>query len=377
MIAVRVHVALALALGVAAALDAAIPSPAQASHVIPALAACTLLAQALAFWYLPSFAKRELAAPALAEHAAPWLVAAAGLSALSPVEPLTALLLVAGLGVFGGVLLASLVQGKPWRGGVPFWRAEGHHRAGDGAAAWALASGIAWLLVAALLFVLLPVRSVLPLLAWIASLATFALGGLAHWIPRLRGAKLAARPFRAGIVAFDAGALVAGATLAIVPALGALAAFLLGGGLVLAVGVLARPEREAKPRGPRGRDAHPLLLGAAVAAVLAGLALIVGFPDAAPLVFAASELGLAALALAWCALAILGLPVVLNNVPVGRATWPAALGLASAGLLAAIAQLVPLPIWIAGVLALAGVASFVVAMSPLRKPRRDCPPQDS
>ncbi|MEA3202276.1 MAG: hypothetical protein QOE90_3704 [Thermoplasmata archaeon] len=375
MIAVRAHAALGLALAALAAASALAGWPMPDAHVALSLAAVTLVAQALLFWYLPSFAKRELMTLPVAQFACPWLVAAAGVVGAFGIGPPAAALAALGLGATGAVVLASALRGKPWRGGVPFWRAPGDRRGSDAAAALALLSGLVGLVLAALLFVAFPFHSPPPTLAWIAALAMLSFGALAHWLPRLRGVPLAIQPFRLGVLAFDVGALLAVAAFLAPPVVGLAAAFLLGAGLALALGALARPA--GKERGPRARDAAPFLLAGAPLALVAALLVVAGFPASAPLVGAAAEVGLAALACAWAALALLGLPVVLNNVPETRATWPAALGLALAGLLAGASQLVPVPEWAAGACAALGVIALGVALAPLRTPRRDCPPQDS
>jgi hypothetical protein len=110
---------------------------------------------------------------------------------------------------------------------------------------------------------------------------------------------------------------------------------------------------------------------------LTGLLVVTGFPDRADLVLAAAEAGLAALACATAALALLGLPVVLNNVPDARWTLPAGAGLGLAGALAAAAFLLPVPAWAGALAAVVGVASLLAAFAPLRRPRRECPPGES
>ncbi|GEM_PF-3887644 len=378
---VRLHVAVGLALGALAAASALAPAlgspvPAPDAHVPLALASLTLLAEALAFWYVPSFAKRSLVAPAVAQHAGPWLLGLGALAAAlgGPLDAAAAVAFALALASFGAILLMSGLRGEPWRGGVPFWRTEGGHRAGDSAAVFALASGAAAFLVAGALLALLPLRSTAPTIAWLAALALFALGGLAHLVPRSRGAPLAAGPLRAGVALVDAGALLAVLVFLAPLPLGAPAALVLGAGVVLAVGSLARPAPEAKPRGPRARDARPFALAASLLALAAAFLVVLGFPDRADAVIAAAEAALGALACAIAALALLGLPVVLNNVPDPRWTIPAAAGLGLGGALGAAASLSPMPSWPAAVASCAGVAFLLAALAPLRRPRRECPP---
>lgn len=357
------------------------------------LVGATLLAQGITYWYLPSFAKRAVV-PAGAARAAPWLALAAALGAVVPIvmeeaESLfssngfvVAFVFVALVGVialllllasFALVLAASPLVGPPWRGGVPFWRKEGPHRAGDRAALAAFASAILWLGFTA---VWIGGRSVQPLdgpalPGWLLALGTLVLGSLAHLLPRARGAPLLWPLFLAAVLVLDAGGLLlTHTTLGWSYALVGLGAVLAALGLAIPLGA------RGKTPGPRLRDARPLLVAAFAIALASGPAFAT-FPTlGTPYMLGFGGL-LAALLLGLAGLSLLTLPVVANQRPDRRLPQPAALA-AGAGYLAMLAAtqapllgLLPIPLFALATLLWLG------ALAPLRKPRRECSPDEA
>jgi hypothetical protein len=371
-VAVKPHAIVAVALllvaaacGLATALDA--PYVPEDAHVIVALFGLTLLAESLVLWYLPSFAKRALVAPALAQHAGPWLfpLATIGILVGSWAALVGSLLAALALAAFAYAMLGSALGGEPWRSGIPFWQ-EGKHRAGDAAAAVAFTSGAVGFALVAALTALSPigVRSAAALVLWFASLGLLALGALAHLLPRGRGAPLAQRPLVVGIALLDVGAVLGAFPFVAPVPTGGVAALLLGPGIAVCAGALSRFAPEGKPAGRRAKEALP------------GFLVVVGFPAWKDIVFASVYAGLGALACAYAALAILALPVVMNQPPDARWILPSAgaLGLGTAA--AATASLVHIPTWPAAAVVLVGALAFAAALAPLRTPRRECPPEE-
>lgn len=342
------------------------------------LVGATLVLQGIAYWYLPSFAKRAVT-PYLAARTAPWVGLLAGVVPLARLVPPgwlpasmalaldvvlvgAAALLAAS---FAGVLVVSVLAGPPWRGGVPFWRKEGPFRAGDRAALAASASGAAWLALAAVLLVLAPRHHHL---AWGAGLGLLVLGGLAHLLPRARGSPLPAGPFLAGVLLLDAGLalLAAGVTLG--------APVAAAGTLATAAALGRAVDGRGKPAGPRLRQARPLLLAAWLLLVPAGLLLALRAlrPEAALAALAEATAGLAIL-LGLMGLSLLTLPVLANQRPDPRHLAPAAgAGVLTGLLLAAGVPLPPLAPLVPATLLLT-VALWVAVLAPLRRPRRACP----
>lgn len=403
---VRPHATLgALALGVGATLALAtlvIGDDALVGMMGSILVGLTLLVGAALLWYLPSFAKRRLRWRTLAS---PWPLAlgALGLALFSVSDgvdvsapprlalALSAAVLVSiGLVGLGVVLIASARGGAPWRGGVPFWRAQGEFRAGDRLAAALLLAG-ALVLVLAGVAGLLTVFSafggfpgapvdvgeiglVVGVWGWTSALAMLVMGALVHLLPRSRGQPASIAPAATGAILAALG--IAGAPFAM--ASGALAAAPRGalaiGILLVLLGIHGHAPAAKRP-GPRLREARWLL----VAAVVAAFSGAIGF-FAHPTQRAADLLlGIqVATLLGTGALLVLALPVVFNQRPAGRFLPFAALLPIAAAILArfslafgrhketlATAALVAL---------VAGIVALLAALWPLRRPRRHCPP---
>ena len=303
------------------------------------LGGLTLLLQCVAFWYVPSFAKREIVLKPIAAWSGPLLFPLALVLSYVSFDLWT---LAAGIGLlaFAIVLAASVVAGPKWRSGIPFWRADSPHRAGDRAAMLAFASAIAWWGLA------LPLRLARPFgpdLAWIVGLACFATGGLAHLLPRARGVPASAWTLLGALAIVHVAAVATALDRAPRAALPL---------AVVALGFAILP-LGGKAAGPRLREASPLLLAALACAILA----VVRPAALAP-----------ALASAILGLALLALPVVFNQRPDGRFVVPAALAAtASAASDALLRAGLPGAILFAISLLLA-----LAALAPLRRPRRDC-----
>lgn len=350
--------------------------------VLLALMGLTLVAQGIAFWYLPSFAKRAVVPSGIAAYAGPVLLGFATLAAVvGPASGIVELLRPAtvtlglALVLFPFTLVASVVAGPRWRQGTPFWRAGGAHERGDRAALAAFAAACAWLAAAGGLLLYAPRPGIGAVtLAWLLGLALFAAGALAHLLPRGAGAPLAWAGFAAGLVAANlGGALTFWATLAPDPVDPVYAALLLGGGLGLVASALL-PRRGAKPAGPRARDARPLL-AAALAPLAAGILLLVaGFGvDAAWTTLAAYAL-LVAVALAYAGLTLLTLPVLFNQRPAARFVLPCAVAFPAGLALVLLSAVSPVPRALGALVLGAAVALWLATLAPLRKPRRECPP---
>lgn len=336
-------------------------------HLLAALGGLTLLLQAVTFWYLPSFAKREVVFEGMAAYSgiilfpAALLGAAFKLGALRVTAPPLALL------VFGVILLGSALFGKRWRSGVPFWKTESPFRIGDIAAMVTLASGALWLIAAGTLGYLVPT---LLAVFWPVALLLVTLGALAHYVPRNRGRPLWVAPYLLGLAAFEAGVLLyVLARLDVLPHMQLATALLAG---LPVAGLALSPPVPTKQAGARMKEAAPFLAAAVpVSALAAGLALA---GRSIGLVYASYYALVCALAFAVMGLALLTLPVVFNRPPARTWLWPAfAAGLVGAPLLAA-AFLTRLPRWPGAVLLAAALILWLVAMAPLRAPRRDCPP---
>lgn len=266
-------------------------------------------------WYLPSFTKRAVVEPDwLALPGVILLVVASALALLSP--PSAELFVTLACAHLAILLLASAAYGAPWRGGVPFWRAGAHQR-GDLAAAIAMTIGLVAMIAAP-----------------VVGLGIVSLGVLTHFLPRSRG--------RAPIGPL----VVGGAAIASIPSG---PAWLAPAGLLVgALGAFAGPA--TKRAGPRLREAATPLAGA-IAALIAALAI----PGAL----------FVAIGLALFAVSLLALPVVFNQKPARALILPATL--------AGIASLAPLPV-IAPYLEALAILLALGALSPLRRPRRYCPP---
>lgn len=361
------------------------PPPVQVPLLVGLLAA-TLLLQGIAYWYLPSFAKRAVRPQVLA-RAAPWIVVGAvaflvahAILLYAPLPPDEALVpLVATFGaatlgaalnlaLFGAVLVLSVLTGPPWRGGTAFWRKEGEFRNGDRAAfaAFFLAAGCFVIAAALLAGNPLAPGDPGPLHAWLLALLLFTLGGLAHLLPRARGAALPARALLSGILVLAFSGLLLAFPFVPVPRARAVALFALA--LVGCIVALAWPTSgRGKPPGPRLVQARPLLLAGAGSLVLAAVALATDRDDLAPQAY----LGLlSGLLLAIAGLSLLTLPVLANQRPAPR---PALLA-AFAGFLGVAVLFVPAVAILAGVLLPLAIALWIASLAPLRKPRRDCLP---
>lgn len=316
------------------------------------LAGCTLFVQGIAWWYLPSFAKRAVLLRPLAAFAGPVLLPLAVLAQLAGLDRTSGAIAASALSLFALILLASALAGPLWRSGVPFWR-EGPHRADDRAAALVLALSLVGMLAVPAVAALAPAR--VPL-AWGSALLLFALGALAHLLPRSRS-----RASWSALVA--AGALVGAAGIALLVAGIPFSAPLSAGFLVAALAIA--PPGSTKRAGPRLAEAAPLLVLAAVALAAAIALALAGLARPGWLA------SLAALGLGLAGLSLLTLPVLFNQRPAARFV-PALLLFAVLGV----------AIGLAGVaiartsLALAIVA-WLRVLWPLRRPRRECPPDDA
>lgn len=309
---------------------------------IALLGGVTLLLESALLWYLPSFAKRSLLGPPALALAGIVLFPAATLaSALALWRPSVVVLAEAlaalGLAHIALLVLSSVFFGKPWRSGIPFWRA-GPHRAGDRAAALTLAVGLAFFLGAWIL----PG----PLTAsWLVGLVLLALGALAHLLPRSR-----AREPIAMLVFLGLGSAALARLLPAVPD-----QVLSVGLLLLSAGIIAGPA--TKRAGPRLRDAAFPLGGALVALVFA----LAGYAFAL-----AAAAGLAVLGVL-----LLALPVVFNQRPASVFAPPAAI----LGATTPLAALLPSPV--GAIVGAAAILFALATLAPLRHPRRTCPPGDA
>lgn len=344
------------------ALTAARLSPlAPDAHLVALLGGLTLFAQAIAFWYVPSFAKREVVLDGMASYSGPILFPTALVAGALRIGNFQATLVGLALALFGVILVASALLGPKWRSGVPFWRAASPHRAGDRAAAFTLASASGWFALAGVAAYVQP-RSLAS--AWTLALALFALGALAHLLPRARGSALRPAPFVAAVALLQVDAL---ATL--VAGRSAPVALLVG--LPLAALALAFPLR-GKPAGPRLREARTLLLAAMPVTLLVPLAFLAAARLGLGAILTASYALLTAVALALGGLSLLTLPVVFNQRPARRYLMPAGALAALGALLLAAGFLTRLPRW-PGAVALGGaLLLWLAALAPLRKPRREC-----
>lgn len=353
------------ALGLAGALG--IGRLASDLHQVALLGGLTLLAQAVAFWYLPSFAKREVVLDGMASYAGPVLFPAALLAGAIGSGAARTTMLFFGLSLFPILLVASALFGPRWRGGTPFWRTGGH-RTGDTLALLAFATAAFWFAASAALALLRPPGLVV---AWPAALALFALGALAHLLPRLRGREAWWPLFAAGLALANAGALFATAVRIGEPLVRFAWTYPLLFGFVLAGIALAPPG--GKHAGPRMRDARPLLMAALLAGAV-GLALLVRQPMTLVRATIAHQTVTVAVALAVGAVAILALPVVFNAVPDHRFVWPCAVAALLGLLMLAGEVYTDLPPWRGATLLAGAIACYLGAVGPLRRPRRDCPP---
>jgi hypothetical protein len=331
------------------------------THLLAALGGLTLLAQAVAFAYLPSFTKRELVLDGLASYAGPVLFPLAVVGAVLRIGAVRLVAPTLALALFGAILLASAAFGKRWRTGTPFWRAPGEFRAGDIAALVAFASAAAWLLATGLLSM---ARPTLLTFLWPCALALFALAALAHYVPRNRGRPIIWWLFLAGVLALQAG--VALRTFARVDE----ATWLLLG-LPLAALAIA-PPAATKRAGARMLEAAPLLALAVPFSGLGVALLLVG--SGAGLAFSAYYSLVAAIALGLGGLALLTLPVVFNQRPDRRWLWPTVVGALVGVPLLAVGFLTRLPRWPGALVLCLALLSWLTMMAPLRTPRRECPP---
>lgn len=352
-----------LALGaILAALTAARRNPlAPDAHLVALLGGLTLFAQGIAFWYTPSFAKREVVLDGMAAYSGPILFPAALVAGALRVGNFQATLVGLALVLFGTILLASAFAGPKWRGGVPFWRSDSPHRAGDRAAAFTLASACLWLLLAGIAAYVRPqaLASVWPI-----ALAVFALGALAHLLPRARGRPLSPASFVAAVALLQLDALVMFLQGRALPP-----ALLVG--LPLAGAALALP-LGGKPAGSRLREARTLLLAALPIAALVPLLALVEPRAGLGATLASYYALLTAAALGLGGLSLLTLPVLFNQRPAPRYLAPAAASAAAGALLLAAGFLTRLPRWPGAVLLGLALLLWLAALAPLRKPRRDC-----
>lgn len=358
--------ALGAILGVATALRPELLAP--DLHVIAYLGGLTLVAQGITFWYLPSFAKRSVVLDGMASYAGPILFPLATLGTALGQSGMRAAGLVLGLVVFAVVVLASAIAGPRWRSGIPFWRVPGEHQRGDIIAAIILASALLWFAGAGLAALLAPPMIVV---AWPVAVGLLALGGLAHLVPRSRSRPLNAPLLLAAVALGEAGAL--GATLARegIAIEWARAARALLAAFALAALAIAPPGRR-KSAGARARDASPFLWAALGALLLAAAAASARRELTLAHAITAYYALLAAVGLATAALALVTTPVLFNQKPMSRLILPASLVFLGAATLLAASLLTPLPRWPAAALLAATLLLWLVAMSPLREPRRQC-----
>lgn len=354
-------------LGVVTAYDAALlPSDA---HIIGFLGGLTLFAQGIAYWYLPSFAKRSVVLDGMASYAGPILFPAALVGAIFEIDGLRGPGLILGLAIFPVVVFASAIFGPRWRSGIPFWRAEGPHRRGDVAAMLVLASAFLWMLGAAIGALRAPPTIVV---AWPTALGLFSLGALAHLVPRSRSKPALWIPFLALTLVGEIGALLA--TLARVGIAGKYtrAGYALLAAFALAALAIAPPGR-GKRVGPRGREAAPFLW-ASVGALLLGVVAATAWPSVTlARAVTAYYAFLAAAGLALAGLALLTMPVLFNQRPAGRLVFPTLIVFLCAATLLAASLITPLPRWPAALLLAGTLVLWLATMAPLRTPRRACP----
>lgn len=386
-IPVRPHFALGgllVALAALAALlwTAGVPRVAPNLHVLLGLMGLTLVAQGVAYWYMPSFAKRAVVPSGIAAYAGPMLFGVAASAATVAVlaglgnllRPATVSLGLALL-LFPFTLVASALAGPRWRGGVPFWRAGGHHERGDRAALAGFASASVWLAAAGALLLFSRTPGIgLVGLAWLLGLALFVLAALAHLAPRAAGVPLSWGAYAVGLVAANAGGALVLWGFASPEALDPLyASILLGGGLGLLASTLAhRPG--AKAAGPRWREARVPLAAGLAALAPAIFLLVAGFgvdPTWTTLAFYSL---LVATLLGTMGLTLLTLPVLFNQRPDKRFVLPGAAAVLAGLALVLLSAAAPVPRWVGALAIAAGVALWLATLAPLRKPRRECPP---
>ena len=375
MIPVRPHVfaggallALSALLGLLVSVET--PRVPGEAFLVALLGGLGLFAQAIAGWYLPSFAKRRIILAPVATWAGPVLLPLATLAALLSQPLARDALFALGFATFAAIALASALVGPSWRRGIPFWRAPGDFRSGDSAAALALCLSFLWAVAMPGLLAreLGLVAGVLPFAA-VVFLALFVLGGLAHLVPRSRGRRA---------WAIVVGAAAAIGTLAGILSLGLafgleipqrLVPFLLL--IAIPLGALGiAPPGPAKPAGARMREARgPLLL--ALLHVVAALVIAVTIDDE-PTGIAVALVLLVALVLGMAGLSLLTLPVVFNQRPRGDAILPT-LGAAAIGTLALVVGVMDERSAGPGALLLgAALLGWLAVLWPLRRPRRDC-----
>ncbi|HVM44920.1 MAG TPA: hypothetical protein VM582_03200, partial [Candidatus Thermoplasmatota archaeon] len=356
---------LALAAGILLASATVRPSAALDEGALMAfLAGSTLVIAGIAYWYLPSFAKRQVLASRATSYVLPLLLPLAPLLHLLGQRALARLAGELALAFFAVSLLASALAGRPWRRGIPFWR-EGPRRRDDRAAALVLALSLLALLATAAFSAIVPSAPRALALGWSASLLLFVLGALAHLLPRAR-----ARPTWAPLVVLGAAAGAAGvAALVALPSSWAR----LGGGLTLGFALAAlavAPPGGAKRPGPRLREAGPPLLAGAAALGTALVAANLGAPEVA-----AHVALLCALGLGLAGLTLLTLPVLFNQRPSRRHVPLLLLFGASAALLAGVGLAVGTRAGL--VLPALALLAWLRVLWPLRKPRRECAPDDA
>ena len=332
------------------------------------LAGCSLFVEGIALWYLPSFAKRRVVLQRLATFAGPVLFPLATAGALAGIPLARDAALALALALFAGIVLASALAGPRWRGGTPFW-AEGPHQADDRAAAFTLALSL-FVMIAVAADALAGAGERAIALAWPAALALFALGALAHLLPRSRS-RAAWTPLVYG------GALLGAAGVGVLlafPAVGERVGLALCAGFALAALGIAPPGGK-KRAGPRLAEAGPLLV-LSLAHLVVGLAVANAL---APLDARASTavglILLAALGLGVAALSILTLPVLFNQRPSAR-HLPILLALATLGGGAGAASLFLPSAGTSAFLLAAALVVWLRVLWPLRRPRRECPPDE-
>lgn len=371
-IAVRPHFFAGFALLAASAilgvLTAAGKGPFDAdAHLIAYLGGLTLFAQGIAFWYLPSFAKRSVVLDGMADYAGPLLFPAAAIGALVRSAQLRGTMLALGLVLFAIVVLASAAFGPRWRSGIPFWKHDGPFRSGDLAAALTHAAASLSFAAAGIAALLAPAALIL---AWPMALALFVIAHIAHLAPRGRGRPLLVAPFAIGILAATVGAtLLALARAGVVNAIPSRLSIVLLAGFALAgVGIAAPPR--TKGRGPRTREAGPLL-AAAIGLLLLGIVGAAAWPT---LTFgramSAYSALMAALGLAMAGLGMLTMPVLFNQRPAGSLLLPALLCALAAATLLAASFVVTLPRWPTALALAMALLLWLAALAPLRTPRR-------
>lgn len=345
----------------------ALPPLTEPAALYAFLAGLTLFAQGIAYWYLPSFAKRAVVLRPLAAIAGPTLYPIALLGELAGFGLVRDVATALALAHFALTALASAWLGPRWRSGVPFWKAEGPHRHDDRAAAFVLALSLLSMLALAALLALVPEGERALAIGWPASLLLFAVGALAHLLPRSR-----ARGAWPVVVAAAALVGALGAWWIVLTEPSGRAASPIATALLLAFPIAAVaivPPGGAKKPGPRLKEAAPsLALGLAVLALALLLWSALRLRGETPPPAVAL---LVALCLSYVGLTTLTLPVLFNQKPAARYLPLVLVFALVSALLSWIALATPGRIVLTSL-----ILAWLAALWPLRKPRRECPPDE-